>query len=117
MSKIWLWAQRLTARRVGEDSFGNVYYESKKPDRRYGRTKRLVAIGGDGDATRVPPEWHGWLHHTSPEPVQRPNYPWLQPHQPSATGTPQAWRPRGHDYVGGQRRGTTGDYEAWTPGS
>ncbi|MCX7932481.1 MAG: NADH:ubiquinone oxidoreductase subunit NDUFA12, partial [Rhodovarius sp.] len=34
---------------------------------------------------------------------------------PNLTGTPFAWRPRGHDYAGGRRRSTGGDYEAWTP--
>jgi NADH:ubiquinone oxidoreductase subunit len=38
-------------------------------------------------------------------------------HQPNLTGTPQAYRPAGHDYAGGRRNRTTGDYEAWTPGS
>ncbi|MBX6746577.1 MAG: NADH:ubiquinone oxidoreductase subunit NDUFA12, partial [Acetobacteraceae bacterium] len=32
-------------------------------------------------------------------------------------GTPHSYRPPGHDYVGGTRRVTGGDYEAWTPGS
>ena len=42
--------------RVGADSQGNVYFHSKKGD------KRWVMYNGANDASRVPPEWHGWLH-------------------------------------------------------
>jgi len=31
------------------------------------------------------------------------------------TGSPQAYRPPGHDFQGGQRAKATGDYEPWTP--
>ena len=33
------------------------------------------------------------------------------------TGTALAYRPPGHDYKGGERPKTAGDYEAWTPGA
>ena len=66
----------------------------------------------------VPPEWHAWLHHTTAAPLAETKlYPWQQEHQPNLTGTAHAYRPAGHDYVGGTRRVTGGDYEAWTPGS
>jgi NADH:ubiquinone oxidoreductase subunit len=38
-------------------------------------------------------------------------------HRPNPTGTAAAYRPQGHDYAGGRRQRTAGDYEAWTPGS
>ena len=83
---------------------------------------RTAALGALSPRARtpptVPPEWHAWLHHTSPRRCPRPNvYPWQQEHQPNLTGTAHAYRPAGHDYVGGTRRVTGGDYEAWTPGS
>src|SRR3546814_5127773 len=43
--------------KVGEDHLGNIYYTGKD-DRRW------VIYNGSNDASRVPSEWHGWLHHT-----------------------------------------------------
>jgi NADH:ubiquinone oxidoreductase subunit len=31
------------------------------------------------------------------------------------TGTPDGYRPAGHDYEGGIRARAAADYEAWTP--
>ena len=41
--------------------------------------------------------------------------PWQKPHQQNMTGTINAYRPKGHDFRGGQRAHATGDYEAWSP--
>jgi NADH:ubiquinone oxidoreductase subunit len=73
---------------------------------------------GEPEASKVPPEWHAWLHHTVdevPHPESRPRYPWEKPHQPNMTGTPQAYRPAGSILRGGMRAPSTGDYEPWTP--
>jgi NADH:ubiquinone oxidoreductase subunit len=50
----------------GVDRFGNQYYESARelPGRHRWvvyPSKKLV------DASAVPPEWHGWLHHMNDE--------------------------------------------------
>jgi NADH:ubiquinone oxidoreductase subunit len=116
MSTIDLFLTRLTSRKIGRDEAGNTYYESRRPDPVYGRTRRTVALAKGLDSSVVPPEWHAWLHHTTEAPLSAPRHPWQKPHQPNLTGTPGAWRPKGHDYVGGRRRVTGGDYEAWTPG-
>ena len=109
----------LTGRKVGTDRFGNVYYESRGTLPVYGRTRRwAVYAGGGREPTVVPPEWHAWLHHTTDAPLpEQKRYPWQQEHHPNLTGTAHAYRPPGHDYVGGTRRVTGADYEAWTPGS
>ena len=109
----------LRGRKVGTDRFGNVYYEGRSNLPVYNRPRRwAVYAGGGREPTVVPPEWHAWLHHTVPEPLpETKRYPWQQEHRPNLTGTPPAYRPAGHDYVGGTRRVTGGDYEAWTPGS
>ena len=52
----------LYGEKVGEDDQGNIYYQSKKGDRRW------VIYNGESEASRVPVEWHGWLHHTFKEP-------------------------------------------------
>lgn len=104
------------AARVGQDSLGNVYYEGKEmPD---GRKRRSVIYQGSNDASRVPPEWYGWLHHQveglpdqSLPPVRR----WEKEAKANATGTALAYRPAGALELGGKRAAATGDYEAWSP--
>lgn len=104
---------------VGSDSFGNRYYRARKA-RLHGRERRWVVYGGsfsvDADASFVPPEWHGWLHHgyEAPLPVD-PAKSWIKPHQPNLTGTPQAYHPPGHQLAGGKRQAVSADYQAWSP--
>jgi NADH:ubiquinone oxidoreductase subunit len=105
-------------RPVGRDSAGNRYYRSRGGAHREGRERRWVVYNGAVDASRVPPEWHAWLHHTTDLPLPEPaRFPWQRPHVPNETGTAAGYRPPGHDYQGGVRAAATGDYEAWTPGS
>jgi NADH:ubiquinone oxidoreductase subunit len=104
---------------LGSDSFGNRYYRDKSGARRFDgrREKRWVVYSGDAEATKVPPEWHAWLHHLSAAPLPASaNKPWQKEHVPNLTGTAGAYRPPGHDYQGGQRARATGDYEPWVPG-
>lgn len=96
---------------VGADSFGNRYYKHRKNDRRW------VLYNGEPEASKVPPEWHVWLHHTSDAlPLDETRRaPWQKPHLPNLTGTGLAYRPPGSVVQGGQRAPATGDYEAWRP--
>jgi NADH:ubiquinone oxidoreductase subunit len=112
----WLFTL-LFGRLVGRDGFGNRYFEERRA--RAGlRRRRWVAYGRGVEASMVPPEWHAWLHYTTEAPLSDvPHRPWQLPHRPNMTGTPQSYRPPGHDYMGGRRVRTTGDYEAWMPGS
>jgi len=96
--------------RVGEDAQGNVYYSSDDGARRW------VIYNGESEASRVPPEWHGWLHHTWQEPpTTRPvaRKPWEKPHRPNLTGTDLAYRPPGS--ILGRGETPARDYEAWSP--
>ena len=105
--------QIFTARhgvRVGEDAAGNVFYRSKDGKRRW------VIFNGEAEASRVGPDWHGWLHHTWDEPpTDRPlqRKPWEKPHLPNLTGTAEAYAPPGsiRRVQPVERR----DYEPWTP--
>ena len=103
---------------VGEDALGNRYYQSRDTKSYDGRKRRWVLFNGYADASKVPPEWHGWLHYTVESPpteqpfVQRA---WMKPHTPNLSGTPHAWRPRGSIARGGERPRATGDYQAWRP--
>jgi NADH:ubiquinone oxidoreductase subunit len=97
-------------RKVGDDAQGNVFYESRDGKRRW------VIYNGETEASRIAPEWHGWLHHTWREPpttAPLPRKDWEQPHQPNLTGTPAAWVPQGS-----LRRPDPAprrDYDAWQP--
>ncbi|MCY4301168.1 MAG: NADH:ubiquinone oxidoreductase subunit NDUFA12 [Aestuariivita sp.] len=96
--------------RVGEDNQGNVYYRTKDDRRRW------VIYKGESEASRVSPEWHGWLHHTwdvppSVEPLPRKS--WEKPHQENLTGTDDAYVP-----LGSLRQVVPkdqADYIPWTP--
>src|SRR3546814_17811924 len=61
---------------VGTDQFGNKYYLDKRT-RGQKRERRWVIYDGAPDASKVPPEWHGWLHRivvappTGGEPARR----------------------------------------------
>lgn len=106
------------AKRVGEDAQGNKYYRAK-PRKGYKRERRWVIYNGEPEASRVPPEWHGWLHHQSDavpsSDTESFRRSWQKPHRPNLTGTNQAYRPPGHILQGGVREKATGDYEAWKP--
>ena len=101
---------------IGKDALGNVYREGKPlPD---GRLRRYVVYAGSNDASRVPPEWHGWLHHqidTAPDMSLPPPRRWEKEAKPNQTGTSAAYRPAGALEAGGVRAAATGDYEAWSP--
>ncbi|MBW4093227.1 MAG: NADH:ubiquinone oxidoreductase subunit NDUFA12 [Proteobacteria bacterium] len=105
----------LFGRRVGSDADGNIYYTARKATA-HGRTRRWVIYTGLPEASKVPPEWHAWLHYTTDAPLPvAARRPWQQPHLANLTGTAGGYRPPGHDYRGGTRAIATGDYEAWSP--
>lgn len=104
-------------KQVGSDQFGNRYYtERGAPKNR--RRKRWVIYKGMAEPSKVPAEWHGWLHYTLDEvPTARkiPHYNWQKPHLPNLTGTKDAYVPPGHLLGGAHRDKATADYEAWKP--
>ena len=104
-----LWTAR-NGTKVGEDSLGNVYYQTA------GGKRRWVIYNGEAEASRVPSEWHGWLHFTidaAPSQAPLPRKPWERPHVPNLTGMPGAYHPPGSLYRAAPepRR----DYDAWQP--
>ena len=110
------WFTLRSGAKVGEDTLGNIYYEAKVATN--GRKRRWVIYNGANDASRVPPEWHGWLHNTQddlPDAALPPVRLWEKPPEPNLTGTAHAYRPAGALEAGGRRAAATGDYEAWSP--
>jgi len=128
LSKIFTWWNGATigtlftvkrrGRPVGTDPFGNRYFESRDNVSYDGRKRRWVLYNGYVDASKVPPEWFGWLHYSvdeAPGAQTFPKRPWMKDHVPNLSGTPFAWRPKGSIARGGARPRATGDYEAWRP--
>ena len=104
-----LWTSR-NGTKVGEDDQGNIYYRNADDKRRW------VIYNGDNEASRVSPEWHGWLHHTwddAPSEVTVTHKPWEKPHQENLTGTAAAYAPAGS--IRRKAPVERSDYEAWTP--
>ncbi|TCD04810.1 NADH:ubiquinone oxidoreductase subunit NDUFA12 [Erythrobacteraceae bacterium CFH 75059] len=111
---------RRRGEKVGTDAQGNVYYREKRRGKGAGRERRWVIYEGANDASRVPPEWHGWLHGAFddvPESHLPPARIWEADYSPNATGTAAAYRPQGALERGGRRPRTSGDYDAWSPDS
>lgn len=108
----------LSGELVGKDDAGNTYYHEKRAPKGRRRRRWVIYADGQDEASRVPPEWHAWLHYTIdefPSQHRRKRYAWEREHVPNLTGTPAAYRPPGHTLRGGRRDPATGDYEAWTP--
>ena len=104
----------LTGEKVGTDAQGNTYYRAKKPYPKShpfaGKERRWVIYNGANDASRVPAEWHGWLHGSFdgvPESNLPPPRIWETEYSPNATGTTKAHRPH--------RDLQDTAYEAWSP--
>lgn len=99
-------------RKVGEDDQGNIFYQTADGKRRW------VIYNGVAEASRVSPDWHGWLHHTydvPPSEQKLPRKEWEKDHKPNLTGTPLAYHPPGSVLTPERRRRVDSDYEAWTP--
>jgi NADH:ubiquinone oxidoreductase subunit len=97
---------------AGTDDAGNRYFQSKDGSRRW------VIYQGANDASRVSPDWHGWLHHThdgDPESYLPPARTWEAVATGNLTGTNEAYLPAGALQHGGKRAKATGDYVSWNP--
>ena len=74
---------------VGQDTFGNKYYQSKGG-------KRWVIYYDEIDASKIPVEWYSWIHFM-PNKVENKHefekYDWQKPHQSNLTGTNSAYYP------------------------
>ena len=75
---------------VGQDSYGNKYYENKK-------NQRWVIYKDNIEASKITSEWFLWMHHTVIDPpkskVYDPLYEWQKPHLENQTGTNNAYKP------------------------
>ncbi|MBS8225070.1 NADH:ubiquinone oxidoreductase subunit NDUFA12 [Vannielia litorea] len=96
--------------KVGEDDAGNIFYRNADD------SKRWVIFNGEVEASRISPDWHGWLHKTFKEPPTDrplPHKAWEKPHLENMTGTPLAYAPAGS--IRRAQPAERQDYEAWSP--
>ena len=80
---------RLFATRIGIDEFGNEYFINRKG-------KRFVVYNGIAEPSKVPAEWHGWLHYSTnvaPVNIKTHKFSWQKIHLPNLSGTKYAYRP------------------------
>ncbi len=106
-TQFWTWRK---GTKVGEDDQGNFFYQTSDGKRRW------VIFNGEAEASRVSPDWHGWLHHTWDEPPSKaplPHKAWEKPHKKNLTGTPAAYAPPGS--IRQPEPQARSDYEAWVP--
>lgn len=111
----WLFT-KMRGELVGTDAEGNRYFQDKRIVAGR-RRKRWVMYNGVAEASRVPADWHGWLHYTTdalPLAGGAPRKAWQKEHVPNLTGTDHAYRPPGHTLSVGEK--PKPPYEAWRPG-
>ncbi len=79
-----------TGKFAGKDQFGNKYYSNFKG-------KRWVIYKNKVEASRIPPEWHSWIHYTtrSIPSSNTKKFSWQKQHQENLTGTKKAHKPEG----------------------
>lgn len=112
----WLYT-KLFGQFVGKDEFGNSYYQTRNYKRAFNRPERWVYFNGIPEASKVPPQWFGWLHYqtNNPPASNSKKYNWEKSHRPNLTGTTEAYYPKGHLLGDKVRAKAVGDYEAWRP--
>jgi len=106
-TQLWTWRKGV---KVGDDAAGNIYYQTRDGKRRW------VIFNGEAEASRVTPDWHGWLHHTFENPpttAPLTHKAWEKPHQINLTGTAAAYVPPGS--IRAATPVARSDYEAWQP--
>jgi len=109
---------------VGQDSFGNRYYESRDK-----KQKRWVLYANEPEASKIPPEWFAWLHRICDTPLPiicdkpLPNVPynryvWQKPHHPNLTGSEAAILASGYglnNMIEEKRQKRSLYYKIWRP--
>jgi len=113
----------LFGKKVGEDEFGNKYYQSSKSlgkrVGRYNKERRWVVFKGKAEATKIPAYWHSWVHYSTDDiPTDediKKEHKWQSQHTPNLTGTNHAYFPKGHKNNEGIRDKSAGDYVPWNP--
>lgn len=91
---------------VGEDEFGNKYYTNKKG-------KRWVIYKNEVEASKIPPEWHLWIHFMKKQKPEKDmkKFSWQKKHSENLTGTNKAYKPDGSLTV--ESKKNIKQYDTW----
>jgi len=95
-----------TGKYVGKDQFGNKYYSNSKE-------KRWVIYKDKVESSRIPPEWHLWIHFlVKNKPNSNANkFPWQKEYEENLTGTKRAYKPEGS--LSSESKKDMKKYESW----
>ncbi len=93
---------------IGRDEFGNKYYSSSKG-------KRWVIYKDNIESTKIPPEWHSWIHFlVENKPSNNiEKFSWQKSHRENLSGTKDAYRPDGS--LSSNLKKNMKKYETWIP--
>ena len=100
-------------KKVGEDYFGNIYYESKDLKNRW------CIYYSESDASKIAPEWNSWLRFISDSAPKEDeaSYKWQKIYDGNLTGLDSSYKP----YIA-RAKGLNedadnykSDYKAWKP--
>ncbi|MDC3090722.1 NADH-ubiquinone oxidoreductase subunit NDUFA12 family protein [Paracoccaceae bacterium] len=103
----------LKGKKVGEDYFGNFYYESKD------QKNRWCIYSDQSEASRISPEWNSWLRFISNTLPTGNNFTfeWQKPFDGNRTGLDSAYKPstKKVDHLKEDLVNYHSDYKAWKP--
>ena len=93
---------------VGIDQSGNKYYSNSEG-------KRWVIYKNNVESSKIPPEWHSWIHFlTTKKPsADLKKFSWQKQHEENLTGTKKAHKPEG-SLVSDSKKSMK-RYETWKP--
>ncbi len=95
---------KLFSKKIGNDEFGNAYYENSEK-------RRFIVYKGCPEPSKIPAQWHGWIHYNTdvaPVNIKTNKFSWQKIHLPNLTGTKHAYKPK--DTIGKAKR-----YQSWQP--
>ena len=100
-------------KKVGEDYFGNFYYESKD------KKNRWCIYSNEAEASKISPEWNSWLRFISVA-IPKDNdatHKWQKLFNGNLTGLDSAYKPRFVRTSGSEEDldSYQSDYKAWKP--
>jgi NADH:ubiquinone oxidoreductase subunit len=104
---------KIAGRFIASDSFGNRYFESRFSQNK-GKQRRWVIFSGHQEASKIPAQWHNWIHGNEFfAPQESQNMPqWVKCHQPNLTGTALQHHPQN---TRAKTSRETIDYSPWKP--
>ena len=98
----------LAGKLIGRDQFGNKYYSNSKG-------RRWVIYKNNIEASKIPPDWHSWMHFLK---INKPSneekkFLWQKQYEENLTGTARAYKPEG-SLTSGLKKNMK-KYEIWKP--